>query len=122
MDPANDDTSSGIVSSAYGKPSVMNMNSLVACFISQPFLERSLCYSPSEMGYSFHGPAANDSRDLTAITRIVNDATGYRASDTRQVVKQLRKLGALVDLRVTDEKVPCRSGGGFQVLCQYHIR
>ncbi|KAG1749303.1 hypothetical protein EDB19DRAFT_183048 [Suillus lakei] len=41
-----------------------------------------------------------DARDLTAIRRIVNDATGYRASDAREVVKQLRTLGALVDLRV----------------------
>lgn len=41
-----------------------------------------------------------DARDLMAIRKIVNDATGYRASDTREVVKQLGKLGALVDLRV----------------------
>ncbi|KAG2145890.1 hypothetical protein DEU56DRAFT_186207 [Suillus clintonianus] len=41
-----------------------------------------------------------DARDLTAIRRIVNDVTGYRASDRREVVKQLGKLGALVDLRV----------------------
>ncbi|KAG0708576.1 hypothetical protein DFH29DRAFT_993999 [Suillus ampliporus] len=30
-----------------------------------------------------------DTRDSTAIKRIVNDATGYRTSDTRDVVKQL---------------------------------
>ncbi|KAG1900921.1 uncharacterized protein F5891DRAFT_1188015 [Suillus fuscotomentosus] len=41
-----------------------------------------------------------DARDLMAIRKIVNDATGYRAPDTREVVKQLGKLGALVDLRV----------------------
>ncbi|KAG2046057.1 hypothetical protein BDR06DRAFT_965368 [Suillus hirtellus] len=41
-----------------------------------------------------------DARDLMAIRKIVNDATGYRASDTGEVVKQLGKLGALVDLRV----------------------
>jgi hypothetical protein len=41
-----------------------------------------------------------DARDLMAIRKIVNDATGYRASDTREVVKQLGKLGALADLRV----------------------
>ncbi|KAG2153405.1 hypothetical protein DEU56DRAFT_483656 [Suillus clintonianus] len=41
-----------------------------------------------------------DARDLIVMRKIVNDATGYRASDTRKVVKQLGKLGALVDLRV----------------------
>ncbi|KAG2347608.1 hypothetical protein BDR05DRAFT_1057037 [Suillus weaverae] len=41
-----------------------------------------------------------DARDLMAIRKIVNDATGYRVSDTRKVVKQLTKLGALVDLKV----------------------
>ncbi|KAG2142281.1 uncharacterized protein EDB93DRAFT_1105527 [Suillus bovinus] len=41
-----------------------------------------------------------DARDLMIIRKIVNDATGYRASDTREVVKQLGKLDALVDLRV----------------------
>ncbi|KAG1765304.1 hypothetical protein EV702DRAFT_1204629 [Suillus placidus] len=41
-----------------------------------------------------------DARDLMAIRKIVNDATGYRISDTRKVVKQLTELGALVDLRV----------------------
>jgi hypothetical protein len=51
--------------------------------------------------YRLHGPGVNDARDLMAIRRIVNDATGYHASDTRDVVKQLGKLGALVDLRVT---------------------
>ncbi|KAJ8589368.1 hypothetical protein M405DRAFT_841949 [Rhizopogon salebrosus TDB-379] len=46
--------------------------------------------------YGLQGPQVNDTRDLTAIRRIVNDATGYRTSDTREVVKQLGKLGALV--------------------------
>lgn len=41
-----------------------------------------------------------DARDLMGYRKIVNDATGYRTSDTREVVKQLGKLGALVDLRV----------------------
>ncbi|KAG2075259.1 hypothetical protein BDR04DRAFT_1150548 [Suillus decipiens] len=41
-----------------------------------------------------------DARDLMVIRKIVNDATGYCASDTREVVKQLKRLGALVDLRV----------------------
>ncbi|KAG0704036.1 hypothetical protein DFH29DRAFT_913343 [Suillus ampliporus] len=41
-----------------------------------------------------------DTRDSTAIKRIVNDATGYRTSDTRDVVKQLGRLRALVDLKV----------------------
>ncbi|KAG1740816.1 uncharacterized protein EDB91DRAFT_339997 [Suillus paluster] len=44
--------------------------------------------------------AKEDVRDLIAVRKIVNDATGYRTSDTREVVKQLGKLGALVDLRV----------------------
>ncbi|KAG1737863.1 uncharacterized protein EDB91DRAFT_1139516 [Suillus paluster] len=43
---------------------------------------------------------ARDARDSTAIKRIVNDTTGYCASGTREVVKQLGKLGAFVDLRV----------------------
>ncbi|OAX32662.1 hypothetical protein K503DRAFT_870022 [Rhizopogon vinicolor AM-OR11-026] len=51
--------------------------------------------------YGLQGPGANDARDLTMIRRVVNDTTGYRASDTREVAKQLGKLGALVDLRVT---------------------
>ncbi|KAG1774626.1 hypothetical protein EV702DRAFT_520464 [Suillus placidus] len=41
-----------------------------------------------------------DARDLMAIRKIVNDATGNRVSDTREVVKPLTELGALVDLRV----------------------
>ncbi|OJA20113.1 hypothetical protein AZE42_04107 [Rhizopogon vesiculosus] len=58
--------------------------------------------------YDLQGPGVNDARDLTAIRRIVNDATGYRASETKKVVKQLGKLNVLVDLRVTDEWFPCR--------------
>ena len=41
-----------------------------------------------------------DARDLTAIRKIVNDASGSRTSDTKEVAKQLRKLGTLVDLSV----------------------
>jgi hypothetical protein len=56
--------------------------------------------------YGFQGPEVNDIKDLTAIRRIVNDATGYRTSVTREVVKQLGKLGALVDLKVTSQSEP----------------
>lgn len=58
--------------------------------------------------YQLQGCSANDARDLTKIRRIVNDATGYCAYDTKVVMKQLGKLGALVDLRITDEWFPCR--------------
>lgn len=61
-----------------------------------------------DIRYERQGPGVNDARDLTVIRRVVNDATGYRASYTRDVVKQLNKIGALVDLRVTEEQLPCR--------------
>ncbi|OJA20109.1 hypothetical protein AZE42_04103 [Rhizopogon vesiculosus] len=41
-----------------------------------------------------------DARDLIAVRKFVNDATGYRKSDTKKVVKQLGRLGAVVNLRV----------------------
>jgi hypothetical protein len=56
--------------------------------------------------YGLQGPEVNDTRDLTAIRRIVNNATGYHISVTREVVKQLGKLGALVDLKVTSQSEP----------------
>jgi hypothetical protein len=56
--------------------------------------------------YELRGPKLNDARDLTVAKRIVNDVTGYRASDTRDVGRQLAKLGALVDLRITNEGFP----------------
>ncbi|KAJ8585810.1 hypothetical protein M405DRAFT_824341 [Rhizopogon salebrosus TDB-379] len=56
--------------------------------------------------YELRGPRLNDARDLTVAKRIVNDVTGYRASDTRDVGRQLAKLGASVDLRITNEGFP----------------
>lgn len=51
--------------------------------------------------YELQGAGVKEgARDLMAVRKIVNDATGYRKSDTRDVMKQLRRLGALVDLRV----------------------
>jgi len=41
-----------------------------------------------------------DARDLIAVRKVVNYATGYCKSDTKKVVKQLGRLGAVVNLRV----------------------
>ncbi|KAG0694943.1 hypothetical protein DFH29DRAFT_296516 [Suillus ampliporus] len=59
----------------------------------------TICYELQRAGMK------EDARDLMVIRKIVNDATGYRASDTKAVVGQLSKLGVLVDLRVESRLV-----------------
>ena len=61
--------------------------------------------------YELREPRVNGLRDLMAIRRIMDDVLGYSVSDKREVMKQLGRLGALVDLRVAaDERSPCRKG------------